>query len=182
MSGDVCLCCSPQASTGLAELHYLVPSFVPCLHLTSCGAPSTAGGHRWVQQEWDISHGKRWICSWWVTFISLQKWADGEAAQGVHFEGGVHLEMHSRKIRLARCLEDEGSREKLLCRPTACVGEMFAEKAAVGPIVLEFALISGEHFSRSHTEIALLWLPEISLPYEHSLWYLPCAGRKILPL
>lgn len=141
----------------------------------------TAGVRRWVQQEWDISHGGRRICSWWVTFISLQKWADGEAAQGVHFEGGVRLEMHLRKIRLARCLKDEGSREKLLCRLTASVGGTFAEKTAVGPVVLEFALISGEHFSRSHTEIALLWLPEISLPYEHSLWYLPCAGRKILP-
>jgi len=34
----VCVCCSPQASIGLA-----VPSFVPRLHLT-CEAPSLLGG------------------------------------------------------------------------------------------------------------------------------------------
>lgn len=75
------------------------------------------------------------------------------------------------KMRLAKCLEDKGFREKLLCRPAASVRGTFAEKAAVGPVVLEFALISAEHFSRSHQRclIALLWLPEISLPSEHSL-------------
>lgn len=56
-------------------------------------------------------------------------------------------------MRLATCLEDEGFREKLLCRAPASVAGMFAEKGAVGPVVLEFALISGERFSRSHTQM-----------------------------
>lgn len=57
------------------------------------------------------------------------------------------------KMRLAKCLEDEGFGKKLLYRPPASTGGTFAEEAAVGPVVLEFALISGELFSRSHTEM-----------------------------
>lgn len=63
------------------------------------------------------------------------------------------LKYIQRKMGLAKCLEDEGFRKKLLCRPSASVGGTFAQKAAVGPVVLEFAFISGEHFSRSHTQM-----------------------------
>lgn len=84
-------------------------------------------------------------------------------------------------MKLAKCLRDEGFREKLLCRPPAIVAGTFAEAASVGPVVLEFALILREHSSSSHTQMALLWLPEISPHPRKQPVILVLCGRKILP-
>lgn len=63
------------------------------------------------------------------------------------------LKCFQGKMKLAKCLRDEGFREKLLCRPPAIVAGTFAEAAPLGPVVLDFALISREHSSRSHTQM-----------------------------